>query len=113
MSHLNSRFINDERYYLWLAIDSETRFILAFHLTKPRTFDSAYILINESKKFTEPTNFITDRLSSFNEVVVNILPNKMHIPMTPISRDTNNNSIESFNKIFKTWYKSKKGFNSF
>ena len=24
-------FINGERYYLWLAIDSETRFILAFH----------------------------------------------------------------------------------
>ena len=27
-------FINGERYYLWLTIDSETRFILAVHLTK-------------------------------------------------------------------------------
>ena len=30
-------FINGEKYYLWLAIDSETRFILAFHLTKSRS----------------------------------------------------------------------------
>lgn len=43
-------FINGERYYLWLAIDSETRFILAFHLTKSRSSDSAYTLINEAKK---------------------------------------------------------------
>ena len=42
-------FINSERYYLWLAIDSETRFILAFHLTKSRSSDSAYTLINEAK----------------------------------------------------------------
>ena len=27
--------------------------------------------------------------------------------------DTNNNLIESFNKTFKAWYKTKKGFNSF
>ena len=26
-------FIGSQRYYLWLAIDSETRFVLAFHLT--------------------------------------------------------------------------------
>lgn len=30
-------FINGEKYYLWLAINSETRFILTFHLTKSRS----------------------------------------------------------------------------
>ena len=30
-----------------------------------------------------------------------------------MSSDINNNLIESFNKTFKSWYKSKKGFNSF
>ena len=44
-------FINGEKYYLWLAIDSETQFILAFHLTKSRSEDSAFTLINDSKKF--------------------------------------------------------------
>ena len=46
-------FIKGERYYLWLAIDSETRFI-----TKSRSEDSAFTLINEAKKFGEPSNFI-------------------------------------------------------
>ncbi|USS00673.1 IS6 family transposase [Clostridium septicum] len=106
-------FINSERYYLWLAIDSETRFILAFHLTKSRSSDSAYILVNEAKKFGEPANFITDRLPSYNEAVATLLPNTTHIPVAPMSSDTNNNLIESFNKTFKAWYKTKKGFNSF
>ena len=106
-------FINGEKYYLWLAIDSETRFILAFHLTKSRSSDSAYTLINEAKTYGEPTNFITDRLPSYNEAAATVLTNTKHIPVEPMSSDTNNNLIESFNKTFKAWYKTKKGFNSF
>ncbi|WP_410745802.1 IS6 family transposase, partial [Clostridium neonatale] len=68
-------FINGEKYYLWLAIDSETRFILAFHLTKSRSEDSAFTLINQAKKFGEPSNFITDRLPSYNQAVAKVLPN--------------------------------------
>lgn len=30
-----------------------------------------------------------------------------------MSDDITNNLIESFNKTFKSWYKAKKGFNSF
>ena len=101
-------FINGEKYYLWLAIDSETRFILAFHLTKSRSSDSAYTLINEAKTCGEPTNFITDRLPSYNEAAATVLTNTKHIPVEPMSSDTNNNLIESFNKTFKAWYKTKK-----
>jgi len=36
------------------AVDSETKFILAFHLTKSRTSDSAYTLINEAKNYGKP-----------------------------------------------------------
>ena len=79
-------FINGERYYLWLAIDSETRFILAFHLTKYRSSDSAYTLINEAKTCGEPTNFITDRLPSYNEAAATVLTNTKHIPVEPMSR---------------------------
>lgn len=106
-------FINGQKYYLWLAIDSETRFVLAFHLTKSRSSDSAYTLINSAKACGEPTYFITDRLPSYNEAVATALPNTKHVPVEPMSSDTNNNLIESFNKTFKAWYKAKKGFNSF
>lgn len=106
-------FINGERYYLWLAIDSETRFILAFHLTKSRSEESAFTLINEAKKYGTPSNFITDRLPSYNQAVAKLLPNTRHLPVAPMSDDITNNLIESFNKTFKAWYKAKKGFNSF
>ncbi len=106
-------FINGKRYYLWLAIDSETRFILAFHLTKSRSEDSAFTLINEAKKFGEPSNFFTDRLPPYNQAVATVFPNTVHITVAPMFSDTNNNLIESFNKTFKAWYKAKKGFNSF
>jgi len=105
-------FINGERYYLWLAIDSETRFILAFHLTKSRSVESAFTLINQAKEFGNPTNFITDRLPSYNQAA-KLLTNTQHIPVKPMSNDITNNLIESFNKTFKAWYKAKKGFNSF
>lgn len=106
-------FINGEKYYLWLAIDSETRFILSFNLTKSRSSDSAYSLINKAKEFGSPYNFITDRLPSYNEAINTVLPDTNHIAVEPMSSYTSNNLIESFNKTFKAWYKSKKGFNSF
>lgn len=105
-------FINGERYYLWLAIDSETRFILAFHLTKSRSEESAFTLINQAKEFGSPTNFITDRLPSYNQAA-KLLSNTKHVAVKPMSNDITNNLIESFNKTFKAWYKAKKGFNSF
>lgn len=106
-------FINGERYYLWLAIDSETRFVLAFHLTKSRSEDSAFTLINQAKQFGTPKNFITDRLPSYNQAVAKLLNESKHVPVAPMSSDITNNLIESFNKTFKAWYKAKKGFNSF
>ncbi|SQC85012.1 ISCpe7, transposase [Clostridium perfringens] len=62
-------FINGKKYYLWLAIDSETRFVLAFHLTQARDSDVAFILMNQAKSMGKPNNFITDRLPSYNEAV--------------------------------------------
>ena len=106
-------FINGERYYLWLAIDSETRFILSFHLTKSRSEDSAFTLVNQAKQFGMPSNFITDRLPSYNQAVAKLLGENKHVPVAPMSSDISNNLIESFNKTFKAWYKAKKGFNSF
>ncbi|WP_051823813.1 IS6 family transposase [Clostridium sulfidigenes] len=105
-------FINGERYYLWLTIDYETRFILAFHLTKSRSKEPVFTLINQAKEYVTPTNFITDRLPSYNQAA-KVLNSSNHIAVKPISSEITNNLIESFNKTFKAWYKAKIGFNSF
>lgn len=94
-------FINGERYYLWLAIDSETRFVLAFHLTKSRSEDSAFTLINQAKQFGNSSNFITDRLPSYNQAAAKLLNESKHVPVDPMSSDISNNLIESLNKTKK------------
>lgn len=106
-------FINGIKHYLWLVIDSETRFIVSFHLSRYRDENSAFSLINEAKKYGSPSNLVTDRWPAYNEAIATLLPNTKHLPIKPMSSDINNNLIESFNKTFKAWYKSKKGFNSF
>lgn len=106
-------FINGIKYYLWLVIDSETRFIVSFHLSKFRNENSAFTLINDSRKNGHPETLITDRWPAYNEAIATLLPNTIHSPVEPMSSDVNNNIIESFNKTFKAWYKAKKGFNSF
>ena len=106
-------FINGVKHYLWLVIDSETRFIISFHLSRYRNESSAFSLINEAKKYGSPSNLITDRWPAYNEAIATLLPETKHVPVKPMSSDINNNLIESFNKTFKAWYKSKKGFNSF
>lgn len=106
-------FIKGKKYYLWLAIDSETRFVLAFHLSPYRDENSAHILINEASKHGFPSSLITDRWPAYSQAAATLLPNTVHIPVEPMSGDMNNNLIESFNKTFKAWYKTKKGFNSF
>ena len=41
------------------------------------------------------------------------LPNVKHIKVQSFTDDISNNLIESFNKTFKAWYKSKLGFKDF
>ena len=106
-------FINGKKYYLWLAIESETRFVVAFHLIQSRDFDAAFTLMNQAKSMGKHKNFITDRLLSYHEAVKTVLNKSNHISVPPMSSDINNNLIESFNKTFKACYKAKKGFNYF
>ena len=100
-------FISGKKYYLC----SETRFVLGFHLTQAHDFDATFILMNQAKYMGKPKNFITDRLPSYSEAVKTVLNGSTNIPVPPMSSDTNNNLIESFNKTFKAWYKAKKGLN--
>ena len=111
MKQLYSLMLKDTIYKL--AIDSEIRFILAFHLTKSRRAASAYILINKAKNYCELTYFITDRLPSYNEATTTVLSNIEHIALAPMSRDINNNLRKSFNKTSKASYKAKKRLNFF
>ncbi|WP_196596027.1 IS6 family transposase [Pectinatus frisingensis] len=104
--------IRGMKYYLWLIVDSETRFVLGFHLSKHRDSPQAFSLLNSVKHLGKPRAIVTDRYSAY-KVPVKAVLNVKHIRVHSFSDDITNNLIECFNKQFKAWYKTKQGFSSF
>lgn len=100
------------KYYIWFVIDSETRFVLGFHLSRHRDSPQAFSLFEHVKQFGTPNSIVTDRYSAYNVPAKSIL-GVNHIRVESFKADISNNLIEAFHKQFKTWYKTKQGFNSF
>ncbi len=126
MPHLNlssDEWHADETYvkikgvdhYLWLILDSETRVIISFVLSPFRNSNQAYKLFFYSSNLTRasPKKIVTDRWDAYNEAIKNLYHHTIHHKYSAFSDDLNNNFIESFNKTFKAWYKTKKGFKNF
>lgn len=100
------------KYYIWFIIDSETRFVLGFHLSPHRDSPQAFRLFNSVKQFGKPNAIVSDRYSAYKVPVKSIFGVK-HIRVESFKDDISNNVIEAFNKQFKYWYKTRYGFNSF
>jgi len=105
--------INGVKHYIWFIIDSETRFVLGFHLTPHRDSPQAHSILNHAKQLGSPRSIVTDRYSAYNVPVQCFFPEARHIQVESFNDDISNNLIESFNNRFKAWYKNKRGFNSF
>lgn len=103
--------INGKKHYLWICIDSETRFITSWNLNKSREAECAFSLFKRAKTFGSPNSIVTDGLLSYREPVKNTFEGSTHIVVKDFSDDISNNLIESFNKTFKSWYKKPKDLN--
>lgn len=101
------------RHYLWFIIDSETRFIIGFHLSPHRDSPQAASLVSEASQHGTPAAVVSDRYSAYKVPVKSLLPDAKHIRVQSFKDDISNNLIECFNKQFKAWYKTKQGFSSF
>ncbi len=105
--------INGKNHYLWVCIDSETRFVTSWNLNQSRESECAFSLFKRAKTFGSPKSIVTDGLPSYREPVKNTFEGSSHIVVKDFSDDISNNLIESFNKTFKSWYKKTKGFKSY
>lgn len=105
--------IKGQKHYLWICIDSETRFITSWNLNVSRESKCAFSLFKNAKKFGSPRSIVTDGLKSYNFPVKVIFPDSKHIVVKDFKDDISNNLIESFNKTFKSFYKKVKGFKTF
>ena len=104
--------INGKKHYLWFIIDSETRFVLAFHLSPFRSSPQAFSLLNQVGSLPgRPSSIVSDRYSAYCQPVKSF--GAKHIRVQSFKDAISNNIIEAFNKQFKSWYKTKQGFCSF
>ena len=101
------------KHYIWFIIDSETRFVIGFHLSPHRDSPQAVSLFSEAAKFGKPSAIVSDRYSAYKVPVKSIFSGTNHIRVQSFKDDISNNLIECFNKQFKAWYKTKQGFSSF
>jgi len=104
--------IKGKKYYIWFIVDSETRFVLGFHLSPYRDSPQAFSLLNSVKSLGKPKAIVSDRYSAY-KVPIKALYDVKHIRVESFKDDVSNNLIEAFHKQFKAWYKTKQGFNSF
>lgn len=102
-------------HYLWLILDSETRTILHFVLSDNRGASSAFELLYWASQNirASPLTIVSDHWDAYNEAIVQLYPHSTHYKYESFQDCCSNNVIESFNKTFKAWYKTKKGFKTY
>lgn len=100
------------RHYLWFIVDSETRFVLGFHLSPYRDSPQAFSLLRQTLSLPgRPAAIVSDRYAAYKQPIKAL--GIRHIRVQSFKDDVSNNLIEAFNKQFKSWYKTKQGFCSF
>ena len=107
--------INGKNYYVWFALDFETRVILDFHISEFRDSTAAHTLLHSCKEqFGKPREaIIMDRYYAYLQPARRFFPDVDFVQVESFEDLINNNPIEAFNGQFKAWYKPKKGFKSF
>ena len=107
--------INGKNYYVWFALDFETRVILDFHISEFRDSTAAHTLLHSCKEqFGKPREaVIMDRYYAYKQPAQRFFPDLDFIQVESFEDLINNNPIEAFNGQFKAWYKPKRGFKSF
>ncbi|MBV1758231.1 MAG: IS6 family transposase, partial [Dethiosulfatibacter sp.] len=106
--------ISGKKYYIWFVVDSETRFVLGFHLSRHRDSPQAFTVFNAVKDLGKFSALVSDRYSAYKVPVKSVLGSDVkHIRVESFKDDISNNLIESYHHQFKAWYKTKQGFHSF
>lgn len=98
-----------EHYWFWDIIDTDTRFLIASHLSKTRSEKDAlklFIMAKERSK-SRPTTIITDKLGQYNKAFnavfySNLKTHKVeHLKSEGFESEVNTNLIERFHGTVK------------
>lgn len=105
--------IAGKKYYLWVALCSETRVVLAWHLSPYRDTVKAIRILRAAirNSQTQPAVLITDRYPAYVTAFNADCPHAEHIRVESFEDVISNNTLERFMGTFKDWYKKLRGLN--
>ena len=92
--------IHGKWHWLWNIMNSDTRYILASHVSQGRGVSEAQEALQIAKKNSnpegEPTFLISDGLASYPTAASREFRNTVHLSRVGIQGEVNNNRIERF-----------------
>jgi len=116
--------VNGEHRYLWNVLDSESRYLLATHVSKNRNLQNTMTPIKKAKKTTtdRPKEVLTDGMMTYPRAIAKELGKRgvdgtrgfwsPHKRVPSIRAKTSNNRIERFHGTEKERTKVMRGFDN-
>ena len=107
-------YIRRKKHWLWNVMDSETRYILASHLSPRRDANAARVVLRKAVLAAEkpPETIMTDKLGSYISAVKEVLPETRHMQSEGMGADLNNNLSERLQGTFRDRLKTLRGMDS-
>ena len=106
--------VGGKKMWLWNVMDSETRYILASHLTPRRDANAARVVLRKAALAAEkpPETIMTDKLKSYLSAIKDVLPETRHMQSEGLTADLNNNLSERLQGTYRSRVKTLRGLNS-
>jgi putative transposase len=107
--------IDGENIWLWDIMDSETRFLIATHMSKTRTTRDAHALMKQAYERTGkiPRVIYTDKLRAYLDgIELTFGADTTHKQGSPFDVENNTNLIERFHSTIKSRTKVMRGLHS-
>jgi len=106
--------VNGRHLQLWAMLDSETRFLIAMHISQNRSEEEASALIKKALKTSkeQPLEIITDGLESYSPAIKKELGNNPEKPLIHLQGSLTkalNNRMERWNGTIKSRTKTMAG----
>ena len=103
--------VGGKQMWLWNVMDSETRYVLASHLTPRRDANAARVVLRKAALAAEkpPETIMTDKLKSYMPAVKDVLPETRHMQSEGMTADLNNNLSERLQGTFRDRIKTLRG----
>ncbi len=103
-----------DKLWLWNVMDSETRYILASHLTPSRDANAARAVLRKAIAAADkpPKTITSDKLKSYIKPIRELMPESKHMQSQGMGADINNNMSERLQGTFRDRIKTLRGMDS-